>query len=1493
MPEDYQEEPHDLALSALEAVEYRSLSWGYVDGSLSEREAEGAISAALGETGTKVDPGRVLDDLVDAKLVRVWRSGERRYRTRFAELVRLLVRSRQLFPGRPWRTAPPLVSDFRLDIRPRATPRPDTDPAMALEEVGAEAGLSALQRAVWQALTQADQQFRLRRFQVEAARRLLVTQGEHGTIVTAGTGSGKTLAFYLPAIVAVSETLLPGDHWTRALCIYPRQELLKDQFSETHRLGLRAGDTLAAAGRRPIAIGALYAGTPLASDVGALANAKWKRTPAGYLCPFIRCPLCAAEMVWAHPDVALHNECLRCTRAGCTGTTTPDTVRLTRQSIRQAPPDFLFTTTEMLNQRLSDTAHRHLFGVGRPRAKRPFLLLLDEVHTYSGASGAQAALLLRRCRYLIDAPLRWVGLSATLREAASFFSDLTGLRPDEVAEVTPAPDDMRYSGAEYQLILRTDPASQAATLSTSIQAAMLVGRMLDPTVPGPSLGRFGRRLFAFTDDLDVTHRLFDDLRDAEAYNRFGRADGGRLPLAALRSGNQPDLDAREADGQRWALAEELRGTLDGRLVVSRTTSRDPGVDGRADVIVATAALEVGFNDTEVGAILQHKAPRSFAAFLQRRGRAGRRTGMRPLTVTVLSDYGRDRIAFQAFEHLLDPTIERQALPVRNTYVLRMQATYAMLDWLAARVADDGGHGWAWRTLSQPPFPDGRDAVFRQKAKSVVQAIARLDGAVVADLSAYLRGALQLTDAEVRSVLWEPPRSLLLEAVPTLARRLFRDWRLADGAGLDLMVEHHPLPDFIPRTLFEDLNLPEVRIDVPPPSIRQRFASPQDADQPKVEPMPVLQALSQFAPGRVRRRFADEYAGLAHWVPIPSDQAEASISVDAYAPEREFVGRFPGRAAGVDCMLRVYRPWRMQVEETPAGVLATSHGSWHWQSGFEFLGDPVAVELPPRCPWWATVRKLEFFLHRFGAAISQRRFASEGAAEIRKRRESAHVMFRVRDQDGEPAAVGFAFEADALLVPFYLAEASVLATRELGAGLTHWLRTLRLRRAVACDALMPEDVNAFQRDWLYQALILAVARRAEVDGTGFAEAADAIAAAGDPSALRTALAAIVSAEVLDEEDPDDGSRLAEALREVLSRPGVVAGLGRIAAEVARMSGKLWGDWLAEVLRNTMAEAVLQACHVASPANTSIEGLMVDLVERDGTATVLVAEATLGGGGTVEALAHGFAAEPRAFTKALDAALAPSDLEAAATSLERVVRLAVGDTSVREAIATLRTAASPDARGAARDALFGLLSRRGVNVSRALSVSIATRLLRPGASAETDALTVDLLDRWTTAEDRCGVAFPVRVAAALCAVDPALGARLRSVGEAGSEIGTANLLLWPRGGELRLGALQSYNPYRAAALTDALLARRILIEGRVPIVALDDPDWEALVREALSAVGEVHLKATSDDVGRLRGEITRLLGSPVDAAYLRLFPCLDGLHREANGSMVAEFSIRERT
>ena len=85
--------------------------------------------------------------------------------------------------------------------------------------------------------------------------------------------------------------------------------------------------------------------------------------------------------------------------------------------------------------------------------------------------------------------------------------------------------------------------------------------------------------------------------------------------------------AARAHGRRHSAAETRAGHPFGLaqpLRISRTSSQDVGVAQGSDVVVATAALEVGYNDPDVGGVMQHKAPRDWAAFLQRKGRAGDR-----------------------------------------------------------------------------------------------------------------------------------------------------------------------------------------------------------------------------------------------------------------------------------------------------------------------------------------------------------------------------------------------------------------------------------------------------------------------------------------------------------------------------------------------------------------------------------------------------------------------------------------------------------------------------------------------------------------------------------------------------------------------------------------------------------------------------------------------------------------------------------------------------
>ena len=71
-------------------------------------------------------------------------------------------------------------------------------------------------------------------------------------------------------------------------------------------------------------------------------------------------------------------------------------------------------TTEMLNQQMTNSKLRHVFGLGPKALVASRMVLLDEVHIYSGSYGAQVAYLLRRWSALTKYRASFVGLSATL-----------------------------------------------------------------------------------------------------------------------------------------------------------------------------------------------------------------------------------------------------------------------------------------------------------------------------------------------------------------------------------------------------------------------------------------------------------------------------------------------------------------------------------------------------------------------------------------------------------------------------------------------------------------------------------------------------------------------------------------------------------------------------------------------------------------------------------------------------------------------------------------------------------------------------------------------------------------------------------------------------------------------------------------------------------------------------------------------------------------------
>ena len=296
------------ALDEIEQKEARLLSWGIVDISITKDELYDIVDKILEtEEFSKADtyPRLIIQDLISNCLIfDVGQTSNEYYRSRMAETVRLLFYSRQLFSKNSgtggWQSAPNLVADFRFIWQKRTYPSRDIPTDKSRLEIYENDDSAPIKKSIIELVS-----FNLAAFQVLAAKRILNNLIEKrqssATLVSAGTGSGKTLAFYIPVLARIVERIVNGhenDRWVKALALYPRVELLKDQFSEVYKEARKLDNILTEFGRRKIIIGALFGSVPENNKFERYNN--WKKTTDGFVCDFIRCPTndCKGEMVW-------------------------------------------------------------------------------------------------------------------------------------------------------------------------------------------------------------------------------------------------------------------------------------------------------------------------------------------------------------------------------------------------------------------------------------------------------------------------------------------------------------------------------------------------------------------------------------------------------------------------------------------------------------------------------------------------------------------------------------------------------------------------------------------------------------------------------------------------------------------------------------------------------------------------------------------------------------------------------------------------------------------------------------------------------------------------------------------------------------------------------------------------------------------------------------------------------------------------------------------
>ncbi|ONI83419.1 hypothetical protein ALI22I_33435 [Saccharothrix sp. ALI-22-I] len=1442
------------ALTAVELSEARLLSWGAVGAEWEEQE----LLAILGEHGPAE---KLLAELLDAALI--VRTPNNGYRSRSAETVRLIANVRQSFRGQRVSEGKPLVLDHRFLHRPRRRPERNVPVQHMLTELGGLIGPAALS-AVHHLAPPKLSGFQCR--STQAVLEALRSDQPAGVMVTAGTGSGKTLAFYLPLLAWLADRTASGHRGgTLGLALYPRNELLKDQLKTL--LGYVMSLHASAPDAPVLSLATWFGPTPhSAYAVGKGWSENWERRAAGVACPYLRCLVCDNELIWPNSDLTRGVERLVCVDRSCGAEVDGKFLRLTRESARRRPADLMLSTTESLNRQLSAPGNLVAFGV---RPSTLAAVLLDEVHTYEGTTGAQNALLLRRLKHMLNRVPVWVGLSATLSNAGEFFARLVDLPPSAVGVVHPRLEELEEAGAEYLLAVRSDPHSKAGPLSTSIQTTMVLARSLDSLAddpfnpPSSSGGVFGSRLFVFTDKLDSTNRLYWSLLDTEGWLWPGKAaDRTPLTLAHLRAEEQERLKGdhqekaadRDADGQWWWMPELLGHGVeaDRQLRLGRTSSQDRGVSGDAQVIVATATLEVGFDDDRVGAVVQHKAPHDAAQFLQRKGRAGRNQATRPWTVVVLSDWGRDRQAWEGYDALFDPDLPPRNLPIENLYVLRIQAVYALMDWLAAELRYDGQES-TWADLSGPAsalFPNGpeRQAATARRQEAMADLLSRLlrSGPERQRLRRHLLLALGLGSGEIAesvvdSLLWDAPRPLLLAVVPTIRRRLVDQWRgeepRPDDTGLRTRT---PLRSFVPGNLFDDLLVPDVELVVPGKQGKR-----------DVEHLPALRALREFTPGNVTRHFGVWATHKRHWLPLPAGTDDAQLRVD--------MSKTYAVVSPVDLLdlagtrVEVYSPVSVELQPVPAPVRDYSAVQPDWEFHVSRLGSgtPIRVDSGAR----ELLTSLTAHVHAQGGGVRTIRYARTAVGTIwQPQARVVRLHYGVGDGDAwRPAAIGVDVHCDAL-------EGEVRFPETIHRP-DPTERTSRLRHNILVEADLPDELSSFDRESLTEIALLAIvsSRLKGEDPADDQQWADALVDAARTLGLTP--------------DDDDHQPSDHGMKWVTwcNDHDVISAVATAATEVLEEDrSPAWTTWWRRRYTLSVAHLVVSALS-SLVRGVDVEELTIDLAP-DGDTRFWVSEPSPGGTGQVETFLRLLVHEPEAFSRALEDALEPTSVD---TLDEELVSLLTSESEeVRASLVGLREAwtAGHTAVGAAVQQVDAAAHEQGLTLGGPARSSLSTRLAGPGAHPRLLEDVISWLDLRNTAVELAGLDVGPRTLGALMADDERLDEVLHLGDHAAAQRrarAVANVL-WPWGESGSGSSL--YGPPLEPS-TSVIRAHVKLGPPEFGVVPWDDARRVAL-HDALREHREVVLRAGHAERLHLRAALVDLQVHPVEVGPLLCHPVVVG-------------------
>jgi len=181
-----------------------------------------------------------------------------------------------------------------------------------------------------------------------------------------------------------------------------------------------------------------------------------------------------------------------------------------RSSMWDAPPDILLTNYKMLDYLLLRGRDRNLWAQNEATTLQ--FLVVDEIHTFDGAQGADLALLIRRLKDRLNTPeghLACVGSSATLGSGDDAARRLTAYASEIFGEAFGRDAIIRESRKEPRDVLPVVDTFDVPDAS-EVQTALLSSVSLDQPSAAVEVAR------AFFPKLDPAHDRYDPLLPPDA-----------------------------------------------------------------------------------------------------------------------------------------------------------------------------------------------------------------------------------------------------------------------------------------------------------------------------------------------------------------------------------------------------------------------------------------------------------------------------------------------------------------------------------------------------------------------------------------------------------------------------------------------------------------------------------------------------------------------------------------------------------------------------------------------------------------------------------------------------------------------------------------------------------------------------------------------------------------------------------------------------------------